>query len=148
MRMSVHQADTGVTPTLAVATSLAHISASATRASMEMDTLVLVGKQECVYLCVCFLYMSYSLVVLSITKCVPVILCHANSTVHVKAADATHPSFRNCPSLQTSMSVLWTTVTVNTTAPTNREGTAASVPQDTSWTRMDTTAQVGSRVSM
>lgn len=41
MRMSVHQVVTGVTPTLVVATSLAPISASATRASTEMDTLVL-----------------------------------------------------------------------------------------------------------
>lgn len=39
----------GVTTTLAVATLSALISANATRASMEMDTLVLVGKQ-----CVCF----------------------------------------------------------------------------------------------
>lgn len=41
MRMSVHQVATGVTPTLVAATSLALISANATRASMEMDTLVL-----------------------------------------------------------------------------------------------------------
>lgn len=58
MRMNVHQVVTGVTPTLVVATSLALISANATRASMEMDTLVLVGKQ-CVF---------STLVVLSITK--------------------------------------------------------------------------------
>lgn len=45
----MRQVVTGVTSTLAVVTSLALISASATRASMEMDTLVLVGKQ-----CVCF----------------------------------------------------------------------------------------------
>lgn len=60
----MHQAVTGVTPTLAVATSLAHISASATRASMEMDTLVLVGKQDvyvgvCVCVHVCFICPSY-----------------------------------------------------------------------------------------
>lgn len=41
----MRQAFIGVTPTLVVATSLALISASATRASTEMDTLVLVGKQ-------------------------------------------------------------------------------------------------------
>lgn len=35
---------TGVTPTLAAATSSVHSSASATKASMEMDALVLVGK--------------------------------------------------------------------------------------------------------
>lgn len=36
---------TGVTPTLAVATSWAHTSASATKASTEMDALVSVGKE-------------------------------------------------------------------------------------------------------
>lgn len=41
----MRQAFIGVTPTLVVATSLALISASAIRASTEMDTLVLVGKQ-------------------------------------------------------------------------------------------------------
>lgn len=44
MRTSVHQVFTAVTPTLAVATSLALISASATKGSMEMGALVLVGK--------------------------------------------------------------------------------------------------------
>lgn len=48
MRMNVRQVVTGVTPTLAVATLLALISANATKASMEMDTLVLVGK-DCVF---------------------------------------------------------------------------------------------------
>lgn len=38
------QVVTGVTATLAVATSSAHTSASATKASTEMDALVLVGK--------------------------------------------------------------------------------------------------------
>lgn len=44
MRMSAHQVVTGVTPTLAVATSSALTSASATKDSTEMDVLVLVGK--------------------------------------------------------------------------------------------------------
>lgn len=56
MRTSVHQVVMAVTPMPGVATSLARISASATRASMEMDTLVLVGKQ-CVYVCVNNAYM-------------------------------------------------------------------------------------------
>lgn len=39
---------TGVTPTLAVATSSAHTSVSATKASAEMDALVTVGEEsEC-----------------------------------------------------------------------------------------------------
>lgn len=42
-----------MTPTLGVATSLAHISASATRASMEMDIPVLVGKQGVYVYCLC-----------------------------------------------------------------------------------------------
>lgn len=48
MRTSVHQVFMAVTPTLAVATSSALISASATKGSMEMGALVLVGK-ECVF---------------------------------------------------------------------------------------------------
>lgn len=47
--MSVYQVATGVTRMLAVATSLDRISASVIKASMEMDTLVLVGK-----VCECF----------------------------------------------------------------------------------------------
>lgn len=80
MKTSAHQVVTGVTPTLVVETSLARISASATRASMEMDTLVLVRKQ-----CACvFFHMCVPLVVLSTTKCPPVILC--KQFLHVPAA--------------------------------------------------------------
>lgn len=43
MRTSVHQVFMAATPTLAVATSSALISASATKGSMEMGALVLVG---------------------------------------------------------------------------------------------------------
>lgn len=74
MKTSAHQVVTGVTPTLVVETSLARISASATRASMEMDTLVLVRKQ-----CACvFFHMCVPLVVLSTTKCPPVILASSS----------------------------------------------------------------------
>lgn len=44
-RMNAPQVLTGVTPTLAVATLSAHTSASATKASTEMDALVSVGKE-------------------------------------------------------------------------------------------------------
>lgn len=43
-RTSATQVLMGVTPMLAAATSSAHTSASATKASTEMDALVLVGK--------------------------------------------------------------------------------------------------------
>lgn len=51
MKMSVYQVDTGATPTLGVATSSAHTSASVTRALMEMGRLALVGKS---FICACF----------------------------------------------------------------------------------------------
>lgn len=51
MRTSVHQAFTGVTPTLDVATLSVRTSASVTRALMETGMLALVGKS---YLCACF----------------------------------------------------------------------------------------------
>lgn len=102
MRMSVRQVVTGVTPTLVVATLSALISASATRASMEMDTLVLVGKR-----CVCFPHV-HVLVVLSVTKCPSVMMqtilaCASSTWVH-----STHqtPVPQDCPCFQTLMSAL------------------------------------------
>lgn len=74
----MRQAATGVIPTLAVATLLALISANATKASMEMDTLVLVGK-DCV-----FFHMCFSAAVLTASDtCVSTCLCQQNlSTQH------------------------------------------------------------------
>lgn len=69
MRTSVRQVVTGVTPTLAVATSLAPISANATKASMEMDTLVLVGK-GCVFsTSACQQCCSLSVILVSVLAC-------------------------------------------------------------------------------
>lgn len=86
------QVVTGVTPTLVVATSLALISASATRASMEMDTLVLVGKQ---FLCCPNVRATSGAQSASETCVLPTILACAHQT-----------SVPHCPCLQTLMSVL------------------------------------------
>ena len=115
MRMSVHQAVTGVTRTLGVGTSSGLISVSATRASTETDTLVLVSSR-------------------------PLVLSSTN-TRHVKVTMLA-VLLRGCLCLQTLMSASWATATANTTALMSLEGTPASVPQVISWTRMDTTAQV------
>ena len=89
MRTSVRQVVTGVTTTLAVEISLALISASATRASTVMDTLVLVGKQAisvCVCVCVCLLLVLTSGTCVN-TLFVPAALGHT--------ALIRHQSFRN-----------------------------------------------------
>ena len=131
MTMSVRQVATGVTTMLAVETSLAPISASATRASTETGTLVLVSKPA---VCVC----------LFTSGAHQWYLCQHSACASSTWAHSTHQTavLQECSCLQTSMSALWTTATVSTTAPTRPEGTAVGVHQATSWTRMDTTAQV------
>lgn len=93
---------------------------------------------------VCVFHKCVPLVVLSVTKCSSVMMQTILACASSTWAHSTHqtPVLQDCPCLQTLMSVLWTTATVNTTAPTSWEGTAASVPRATSWARMDTTAQV------
>lgn len=124
MRTNVLRAATGVTQTLGVATRSARTSASVTRASLETDTLVLVGNGE---------YVNDFLQQHTSRK------HYARLT---QRGSESQQLLQTCLCFQTLMSATSTTVTVNTAAQTSQEGTGASVPPGTSWTQVNTTAQV------